>query len=692
VVEKTCISYFDRSAAVIYRAEIDGLRAIAVLSVVFYHAKFLAFEQIWFQGGYIGVDVFLVISGYLITRIILAELFEQKTFSFRKFYDRRMRRILPILLVVMLVSFPFAWLYLIPSEFIEYSKSIIATLFFSSNFFFYFSTTEYGTQSALLKPFLHTWSLGVEEQFYILFPLLVLLAHKFFRKHLLGFLIVLFLFSLQFSESMGLRDADFNFYSPVSRFWELLVGSLLAYVELKHGIIYNRISSALLPALGIFMVIWSSVYFGSTTRHPGYQTLVPVMGTALIITYSSQRDWVGRILGSKLLVAVGAISYSAYLWHFPIFAFSRIRDSAPDNLDKAGWIAITLALSIVSYRLIEQPFRNKLLVPARLAVITLISGSLLLLALQFSVLATHGFEERVPKILRGQKESRGQWYQEVILDSKCTTSGRSFCTSEISPNAKWINLLGDSHMGVLVPDLKERLSDQYNVKNLVALLCWPTLDVNQFNEKGDKNKYCSPSYQRSRIDELRETKNSIVIISGRLPLYLHEESFDNTEGGIELFGKDGSRFFANLRPTASGTTVQQEVQRTLHEILEQGHQVILVYPIPEVGWIVSTRLWIERPKNLQKQLEYDDQNTISTSYRAYLDRTRSSFSVLDGIVHKNLHRVYPHTLFCDTQIKGRCVTHDDDALYYIDNNHLSLVGASMVNDLILEKIKEIKRR
>ena len=159
-------------------------------------------------------------------------------------------------------------------------------------------------------------------------------------------------------------------------------------------------------------------------------------------------------------------------------------------------------------------------------------------------------------------------------------------------------------------------------------------DVNQFNEKGRKLKGCSVSYQRRRIDELRETKDSIVIISGRLPVYLHEEGFDNTEGGIELFGKDGSRFFANLRPTASGTTVQQEVQRTLHEILEQGHQVILVYPIPEVGWIVSTRLWIERPKNVQKQLEYDDQNTISTSYRAYLDRTRSSFSVLDGIVHK----------------------------------------------------------
>jgi hypothetical protein len=496
---------------------------------------------------------------------------------------------------------------------------------------------------------------------------------------------------------MGDRNADFNFYSPVSRFWELLVGSLLAYTELKHGTIYNRVSATLLPVLGVLMVIWSSVYFGSNTPHPGYQTLMPVVGTALIIAFSSQRDWMGRVLGSKLLVGVGTISYSAYLWHFPIFAFSRIKDSAPDNLDKAGWIAITLALSTVSYYLIERPFRNKLLVSARLGVIILLSASFLLLALQFSVLATHGFEGRVPKILQGHKENaeigfKTKWYFELINSSACLESGRSSCTPETIPGARWINLLGDSHMAMLAPDLKERLSHQYNIKALMSMACWPTLGVNQFDEEGRKLKGCSVSYQRRRIDELRETKDSIVIISGRLPVYLHEEGFDNTEGGIEVFGKYGSRFFANLRPSSAGTTVQQEVQRSLHEILKQGHQVILVYPTPEVGWNVSTKLWIERGENLQGTLEHHDQNTISTSYSVYLDRTRSSFIVLDGVIHKNLYRVYPHTLFCDNQIKGRCVTHDDKVLYYDDDDHLSSAGAAMVNDLILEKIKEIKRR
>ena len=678
----------------IYRAEIDGLRAIAVLSVIVYHAKFLAFGQIWFQGGYIGVDVFLVISGYLITKIILAEFFEEKTFSFKNFYERRARRILPILLVVMLVSFPFAWLYLIPSEFIEYSKSIIATLFFSSNFFFYFSTTEYGADSALLKPFLHTWSLGVEEQFYIIFPLLVLLAYKFFRKYLLGFLVVLLFLSLQFSESMGVRNADFNFYSPVSRFWELLVGSLLGYAELKYGKLYNGFSSALLPALGIVMVVYSSVYFGSNTRHPGYQTLMPVVGTALIIAFSSQRDWMGRVLGSKLLVGVGTISYSAYLWHFPIFAFSRIRDSAPDNSDKAVWIAVTLVISIGSYYLIEKPFRNKLLVPAKLGVIILLSASFLLLALQFSVLGTHGFEGRVPKILQDHKSNaevgfKTKWYYDLISSSACLESGQSSCAPETIPEARWINLLGDSHMAVLAPDLKERLSAQYNIKSLMSMACWPTLGVDQFDEEGRKIKRCSASDKRRRIDVLRETKNSIVIISGRLPLYLHGEGFDNTEGGIEVFGKYSSRFFGHPPSSSAGAMLHQKVQRSLHEILEQGHQVILVYPIPEVGWNVSTKIWIERGGKLQGRLEHHDQNMISTSYSVYLDRTRSSFNVLDGVIHKNLYRVYPHTVFCNNQIKGRCVTHDDKILYYDDDDHLSSGGAAMVNDLILQKIKDI---
>ena len=194
-----------------YRPEIDGLRAIAVLSVVFYHAQFVFFGTDWFEGGFIGVDIFFVISGYLITRIILNELVASNNFSFLDFYERRARRILPALLLVMAASLPFAWQSLMPTDLVEYSQSILASLSFSSNFFFYFKTTEYGADSALLKPLLHTWSLGVEEQFYILFPIVCLLVWRSEKKFLLTIIVIMTLLSIQFADLIDAHTTIFFF-------------------------------------------------------------------------------------------------------------------------------------------------------------------------------------------------------------------------------------------------------------------------------------------------------------------------------------------------------------------------------------------------------------------------------------------------------------------------------------------------
>ena len=183
-----------------YRPEIDGLRAVSVISVVLYHAKLTFFGYQPFKGGFIGVDIFFVISGYLITSIILKELIITGSFSFKYFYERRIRRILPALLFVMLASLPFAWIYLLPSSFIDLLKSIIYSLGFSSNFYFHYSDTQYAAESGLLKPFLHTWSLSVEEQYYILFPLIFLISFKYFRKYLIYILILGFIISLTLAD------------------------------------------------------------------------------------------------------------------------------------------------------------------------------------------------------------------------------------------------------------------------------------------------------------------------------------------------------------------------------------------------------------------------------------------------------------------------------------------------------------
>ena len=341
-----------------YRKEIDGLRAIAVASVIFYHAKFIIFGNDWFEGGFIGVDIFFVISGYLITKIILKELFDKGSFNFLNFYERRARRILPMLFTVILVSLPFAWQILFHTNLIEYAKSILSSLFFSSNFFFYFVTTEYAAESSLLKPFLHTWSLGIEEQFYIIFPILLFLFFKFLKNYIFILILVMLFLSIQFAEVIGSRNAELNFYFPISRFWELLVGSSVAYLEINGTIIKSRLTR-IFPIIGISLIFFAITFFNFSTPHPGYLTIIPIIGTALIIGYSSSNDLVGRVLGSNIFVRTGLISYSAYLWHFPIFAFIRLTDSSIANLEKLIYILLIFILSNISYKYIEQPFRNR---------------------------------------------------------------------------------------------------------------------------------------------------------------------------------------------------------------------------------------------------------------------------------------------------------------------------------------------
>ena len=244
-----------------YRPEIDGLRAIAVGGVILYHAQISILGYQPFKGGFIGVDIFFVISGYLITSIILKELITTGSFSFKYFYERRIRRILPALLFVMLVSLPFAWMYLFSGSFIDFSKSILYSLGFSSNFYFYFSGQQYGAESGLLKPFLHTWSLSVEEQFYILFPVLLLVTFKYFRKYLIYTLVLGFVVSLGLADWGSRNNPSFNFYVLPTRGWEILAGSILAYIEITQGHRgKNKTLKLIFPSIGLFLIVHSYIF------------------------------------------------------------------------------------------------------------------------------------------------------------------------------------------------------------------------------------------------------------------------------------------------------------------------------------------------------------------------------------------------------------------------------------------------
>ena len=291
-----------------YRPEIDGLRAIAVGAVILYHARITIFDYQPFKGGFIGVDIFFVISGYLITSIILKELVTTGSFSFKNFYERRIRRILPALIFVMLVSLPFAWMYLFSSNFIDFSKSILYSLGFSSNFYFHFSGQQYGAESGLLKPFLHTWSLSVEEQFYILFPIILLISFKYFKKYLIYILIIGFLISLGLADWGSRNYPSLNFYILPTRGWEILAGSILAYIEITQGYrSKTKILNLLLPSFGLILIGHSILFFNESTFHPSFYTFSPVIGVCLIIWFSSKDEFVTKILSTKLFVGIGFI-------------------------------------------------------------------------------------------------------------------------------------------------------------------------------------------------------------------------------------------------------------------------------------------------------------------------------------------------------------------------------------------------
>jgi len=371
----------------VYRPEIDGLRAIAVGAVILYHAQITIFGVQPFKGGFIGVDIFFVISGYLITSIILKELLTTGLFSFKYFYERRIRRILPALLFVMLISLPFAWMVLLPTSFLDFSKSILYSLGFSSNFYFHYSGQQYGAENGLLKPFLHTWSLSVEEQYYVLFPVVLLVSFKYFRKYLVHILVVGFIISLGIAEWTSRNYPSISFYFIHTRMWELIAGSILAYFEITLGYrSKNQTLNLLLPGIGLFLIGHSILFFNDEMFHPSFYTLSPVIGVCLIIWFANRDELITKLLSTKLFVGIGLISYSLYLWHYPIFAFNRITFFTNANpLMEIFLMSSLLIISISSYLFVEKPFRNRNFSVTKIFKIIFLIFGVLTLFLSYSI-------------------------------------------------------------------------------------------------------------------------------------------------------------------------------------------------------------------------------------------------------------------------------------------------------------------
>lgn len=682
-----------------YRPEIDGLRSIAILLVIIYHAEFIIAGYPLFSGGFIGVDIFFVISGYLITRIIVNETFAHK-FSFITFYERRARRILPALSVVALLSSIFAWLYLTPEQLTEYGSSLIATATFVANIFFY-GQDSYTAEISAHKPLLHMWSLGIEEQFYIFFPVILIIWTKFTQKKLNILLFCLLLFSLGLAEYTSATSQDAAFYLIPFRAWELFAGCIMAVAEIESESYSPPSYTRILPSVGFLIILAFATIYDDTIRHPSLLTALPILGTMMIIWFASPDSITIKILSSRPAVAIGLISYSLYLWHQPAFAFARvIADRNLLNIEKIGLISLSFILAVISYHYVEKKTRNRKTMSNRTIWTIAAIGTFGMLIFGGLTIHYKGFPERFPNV--SAMIANAQIKKYIV-----SPGGRE--QINFNPGKKYITFsnparptggltlltVGDSHIRTLETSLADQLPTAEAVSKFVPLSRSDALFMLGMDrvDMSKKDPVLSKfdRYNKKRFKAVtKDFANPVVITGGRFPAIIEESYFDNQEGGRET-GKFSTKWVKTPYKKESKQRykdIRQAFRSTINQLLKKGVKVVLIYPIPEVGWNVPKKIISKiSGKNAEDAQNELKNNPLTTSYEVYKRRSRRTIRMYNSIKNNpNLLRIYPVKIFCK---KGRCYTHDLKMLYYRDDDHLSYQGATI---LVKNIYKEIEKK
>jgi peptidoglycan/LPS O-acetylase OafA/YrhL len=663
-----------------FRPEIEGLRAFAVLPVIFFHAGFKTFS-----GGYVGVDVFFVISGFLITSIILGEL-ERDKFSIINFYERRARRILPALFLVMLVCIPFAWFWLLPGDMKKFSQSLIFASLFSSNIFFWYEG-GYFDALAELKPLIHTWSLAVEGQFYILLPLFLMLFWKLGKNWILVALALVFVASLILAQwGASIRPVE-TFYLFPTRVWELLVGVFASfYLSKFNQIDFGKKIREVGGWLGFILVIFAVFAYNKSTPFFGLYALIPTLGTLLIILFATQKTTVGKFLGNKIFVSIGTISYGAYLWHQPLFAFAR-QKSFHESSHVVFLILSVLALFLayISWRFVELPFRRKKFSSSKIFFFTMfVSTAIIVIGLFGSY--NNGFKHRSPKNIvwdsLGQKlEAKGDicLTKDIII-----YSGVTACEFGAKDGNKSIVLYGDSHAQALSEYLNLYFLEK-NIKGIKVVLSGCHIIPNIVNAKQylKKNNNCEQKF-RSLISFIKDKNSDVIVISrwsfGLYPIkgYIEDMPYKNSEGGVE---NEDYREYAVLKK--NGLEFDKVAKKTavidfINSLLESNQKIFFIYPVPEIAWDIAKMNWnfYKREKSILKN--------ISIPISDFDKRNKFVTDIFDSFVgRKNFYPIKPSEVFCDTFIKNRCVAQYNTEPFYYDNNHLSEAGSRLLIDRFL---------
>jgi peptidoglycan/LPS O-acetylase OafA/YrhL len=640
------------STSIKYRPEIDGLRAIAVLPVILFHAGVDTFS-----GGYVGVDIFFVISGYLITSILLHEL-QEKNFSVINFYERRARRILPALFLVLLVCLPFSWMLMTPADLISFSKSVISVIFYASNVFF-FRTLDYFSPNADTIPLLHTWSLGIEEQFYILFPVLLLLIWRVKRDLLPITLIALSITSLTLCLYFSTRFPDFNFYLLPSRAWELMAGSTCAYFyrPKKAGAYTALPISEALALLGLVLIFVSIVTLDENTPYPGVWTLLPVIGTVLVILHARENSVVARTLGVKGLVWTGLLSYSAYLWHQPVFSFYRMYT---DNSENSGLIAFALilivfVLSYLSWAFVEKPFRDrKLFNRKRVFSLTILGSLAFLIVGSIGILAT-GFTFRYANSVNELAATA----EISPKRNQCHTSGARFKSPEEScsyfeEEMKWA-MLGDSHGVELAYALSRELEkENIGLKHFTFSSCAPEILFR-------RTTVGCASWLSGAIEWLSENPNTTNVV-----LAFYHLTYENMDLAIGMDNRDVSE---------KNRTYYESFETLVTRLRKAGKTVYIVLPIPRLEQHIDKYTY---PSLSFFGASRDENKMIGIDAKNYFNEANTSRTYLTEIARKTGSiLIDPSQSLCD---ESTCYGMSENKLNYFDQHHLSVHGAEKVAD------------
>ena len=670
-----------------YRSDIDGLRAIAVLPVVLYHAG-----APFFSGGFVGVDVFFVISGYLITRIIAREIAAGE-FSLLGFYERRARRILPALLFMTAIVFLACWVVLLPHRLEQTALSVFFTLVFSSNVWFWMETGDYFAAGSDFFPFLHTWSLAIEEQFYLFFPPLLWVLYRWFSRRAVPAIIAAAVgLSFLLAAVGAYRFGPETFYLLPTRAWELGIGSLLALCPPPVERLSRGVREGLALA-GLAMIAVAVFGYDAQTPFPGLAAALPCLGAALIIAARSGNEplLVSSGLSVRPMVFVGQISYSLYLWHWPVLALYRnytVDIQIPPG-HAAALVALSFAAAIISWRYVETPFRQRIFA-RRLREIFAVSAAGLagLGASAFATIMVSGAPWRLSSESAAAYSARGDIHPATLyclnrmpVDGLCHFGAAYSDDAMVAEDPSSISgeylLWGDSHATAVLPAV-HHLASSNGLNGFVAAYqaCAPLVGVQRLDKW---NRSRCEDFNAQVLAFLEERDDiSLVILAARWPLLVEGSRWGGETGEPARLALVPGQDPAGLASMGNADAFELGLGNTIDRIRATGREVLIMGGIPEIGWNV--------PERWANHYRFDQPAPPAIPVAVVEERQADANAILARLAGREGVSVLP---IVPALCSEGCPTRSDGRLLYHDDDHLTRFGAEEVlQPLIVQALSE----